>query len=126
MAKQEKVEKVFVHVFTDGRDTPPNSGRDFVRRLQQKMRELGIGEIASVVGRYYAMDRDNRWERVELAYNAIVCGEGEIRNSAKEAIERSYGAGVNDEFMLPAVVVEDATLNDGDGFIFFNFRSDRA
>src|SRR5713226_1857888 len=79
MAKQQKVEKVFVHCFMDGRDTPPNSGRDYVRQLQQKMRELGVGEIATLVGRYYAMDRDNRWERVELAYRALVHGEAEAR-----------------------------------------------
>src|ERR1700691_5008933 len=81
MAKQQKVEKVFVHCFMDGRDTPPNSGRDFVRQLQQKMRELQVGEIATLVGRYYAMDRDNRWERMELAYRAIVHGEAETRTS---------------------------------------------
>ena len=79
MAKKEKVAKVFVHCFMDGRDTPPNSGRDFIRKLQQKMRELGVGEIATVVGRYYAMDRDNRWERIELAYRAVVHGEAETR-----------------------------------------------
>src|SRR5215471_14090524 len=81
MAKQQKVEKVFVHCFMDGRDTPPNSGRDFVRQLQQKMRELGVGEIATVVGRYYAMDRDNRWERIEKAYLAMVHGEAEAKTS---------------------------------------------
>src|ERR1700758_2302249 len=79
MAKREKVEKVFVHCFMDGRDTPPNSGRDFVRQLQQKMRELGVGEVATLVGRYYAMDRDNRWERVELSYRALAHGEAETR-----------------------------------------------
>src|SRR5271169_417582 len=81
MAKQEKVENVFVHCSMDGRDTPPNSGRDFVRQLQKKMRELGVGEIATLVGRYYAMDRDNRWERVELAYRALTHGEAETRSS---------------------------------------------
>src|SRR5258708_3052171 len=81
MAKQWKVERVFVHCFMAGRDTPPNSGRDFVRQLQQKMRELGVGEIATLVGRYYAMDRDNRWERIELAYHALVHGEAETKSN---------------------------------------------
>ena len=81
LAKQQKVEKVFVHLFTDGRDTGPNSGRDYVRQLQQKTRELGVGEIATIVGRYYAMDRDNRWERVKLAYDAMVHGEAETERS---------------------------------------------
>ncbi len=80
MAKQQKVERVFVHCFMDGRDTPPNSGRDYIRKLQQKMRELGAGEIATVVGRYYAMDRDNRWERIEQAYREVVHGEAEARS----------------------------------------------
>src|ERR1700719_1712799 len=94
MAKQWKVEKVFVHCFMDGRDTPPNSGRDFVRRLQQKMRELGVGEIATLVVRYYAMDRDNRWERVELAYRAVVHGEAETHsNDPLAALQKSYEQG---------------------------------
>jgi len=94
MAKQWKVEKVFVHCFMDGRDTPPNSGRDFVRQLQQKMRELGVGEIATVVGRYYAMDRDNRWERVELAYRALAHGEAETKSSDPvAALQSSYEQG---------------------------------
>src|SRR6266550_94644 len=95
MAKQQKVEKVFVHCFLDGRDTPPNSGRDYLQQLQQKMRELGVGEIAALVGRYYAMDRDNRWERVELAYRALVHGQAETRtDDAVAALERSYEAGL--------------------------------
>src|SRR6202158_694380 len=102
MAKREKVEKVFVHCFMDGGDTPPNSGRDFVRQLQPKMRELGVGEIATIVGRYYAMDRDNRWERVELAYRALVHGEVETKSNAPiAALQRSYEAGVTDEFVKP-------------------------
>src|ERR1700752_157491 len=110
MAKQHKVEKVFVHCFMDGRDTPPNSGRDYVRRLQQKMRELGVGRIATLVGRYYAMDRDNRWERVELAYRALVHGEAETRtNDPLAALERSYEPGVTDEFIKPIVVTSSAS-----------------
>ena len=135
MAKQQKVERVFVHCFMDGRDTPPHSGRDYVRKLQQKMRELGVGEIATVIGRYYAMDRDNRWERVELAYRAVVHGEAEVRaNDPVAALERSYGQDVTDEFVKPIVIVEGtgasaapvAQIHDDDAVIFFNFRADRA
>ena len=109
LAKKEKVEKVFVHVFTDGRDTPPNSGRDFVRRLQQKMRELGVGEIATIVGRYYAMDRDNRWERVQLAYDALVHGMADTRsNDPVQALQSGYEQGVTDEFVKPIVITRGA------------------
>src|ERR1700691_1594939 len=105
MAKQQKVGQVFVHCFMDGRDAPPNSGRDFVRQLQQKMRELQVGEIATLVGRYYAMDRDNRWERMELAYRAIVHGEAETRTSDPlAALQKSYAQEVTDEFVKPIVV----------------------
>src|SRR6201993_1622125 len=105
MAKREKLQNVFVHCFMDGRDTPPNSGRDFVRQLQQKMRELGVGEIATIVGRYYAMDRDNRWERVELAYRALVHGEAESKtNNPVAALQQSYEQGVTDEFVKPIVI----------------------
>ena len=135
MAKQQKVEKVFVHCFMDGRDTPPNSGRDYVRQLQQKMRELGVGEIATLVGRYYAMDRDNRWERVELAYRALVHGEAEARtHDPVGALQRSYETGVTDEFVKPIVVTTGSgvsatpvgLIRDDDAVIFFNFRADRA
>src|SRR5580693_8835305 len=135
MAKQQKVEKVFVHCFMDGRDTPPNSGRDYVRQLQQKMRELGVGEIATLVGRYHAMDRDNRWERVELAYRAIVHGEAETRSSDPvSALQKSYEQGVTDEFIKPVVITKGdgaaavpvATIHDDDAVIFYNFRADRA
>ena len=126
LARREGLTEVFVHCLLDGRDTPPQSGAEYLAQLEAEIARIGVGKIATVMGRYYAMDRDNRWERVEQAYNAIVCGEGESRISAKEAIERSYATGVNDEFMLPVVVAQNATLNDGDGFIFFNFRSDRA
>src|SRR5213080_4300356 len=135
MAKQEKVEKVLVHCFMDGRDTPPNGGRDYVRQLQQKMRELGVGEMATLVGRYYAMDRDNRWERVELAYRALVHGEAETRTDDPiAALQRSYEAGVTDEFVKPIVVTKGSgpsaapvgLIRDEDTIIFFNFRADRA
>src|ERR1700719_1548592 len=135
MAKQQKVEKVFVHCFMDGRDTPPNSGRDFVRQLQQKMRDLQVGEIATLIGRYYAMDRDNRWEREELAYRAMVHGTAEIRTSdALAALQKSYEQGVTDEFVKPIVIVKGSgpsaepvgLIRDDDAVIFFNFRADRA
>ena len=135
MAKRRKVEKVFVHCFLDGRDTPPHSGREFVKQLQQKMRELNIGEIATLVGRYYAMDRDNRWERMELAYRALVHGEAETRtDDPVAALQKSYEQDVTDEFVKPIVVTKGdgnsaapvSTIRDEDGVIFFNFRADRA
>src|SRR5690242_14467516 len=135
MAKQQRVERVFVHCFMDGRDTPPNSGRDFVRQLQQKMRELGVGEIATLSGRYYAMDRDNRWERIELAYRAVVHGEGETRaHDPLAALQRSYEQDVSDEFVKPVVATRGSgpvapavgPIGDDDAVIFFNFRADRA
>ena len=135
MAKQQKVERVFLHCFMDGRDTAPNSGRDYVRQLQQKMRELGVGEIATLTGRYYAMDRDNRWERVELAYRAVVHGEAEIHsNDPVAALQKSYELGVTDEFVKPIVITQGegasaapvATIHDQDAVIFYNFRADRA
>src|SRR5260370_14761798 len=135
MAKQQKVEKVFVHCFMDGRDTPPNSGRDYVRRLQQKMRELGVGEIATLVGRYYAMDRDNRWERIELAYRALVHGEAETKsNDPVAALQQSYEQGVTDEFVKPIVIARGTgpaalpvgLIRDDDAVIFYNFRADLA
>ena len=135
MAKQQKVSKVFVHCFMDGRDTPPNSGREFVQKLQQKMRELGVGEIATLVGRYYAMDRDNRWERVELAYRALVHGEAEMQTDDPiAALQKSYEADVTDEFIKPIVVTRGSgasaipvgLIRDEDAVIFFNFRADRA
>jgi 2,3-bisphosphoglycerate-independent phosphoglycerate mutase len=126
LARREGLQEVFIHCLLDGRDTPPQSGADYLAQLEGEIARIGVGTIATVMGRYYAMDRDNRWERVEKAYNAIVCGEGEIRASAKEAIRQSYAAGVHDEFVVPVVVKQGATVNNGDGFIFFNFRSDRA
>jgi 2,3-bisphosphoglycerate-independent phosphoglycerate mutase len=135
MAKQQKVEKVFVHCFMDGRDTPPNGGIEFVRKLQKKMRELGVGQIASVVGRYYAMDRDNRWERIELAYRAVVHGEAELKSSDPvAALQASYEQGVTDEFIKPIVIIKGegssaapvGVIRDDDAVIFYNFRADRA
>ncbi len=130
LAKREGLQKVYVHCFLDGRDTPPASGKDFVAELADKMKELGVGEIASVMGRYYAMDRDNRWDRVELAYNAMVKGSGEKAEDAVKAVAASYAADKTDEFVLPTVIVKNgapvATVADKDSVIFYNFRPDRA
>ena len=130
MAKREGVEKVYVHCFMDGRDTAPTSGKGFIQELENKMKEIGVGEIASVMGRYYAMDRDNRWDREEKAYRALTLGEGNRAASALEAIQASYDADVTDEFVVPAVIEKDgqpvATVQDKDTIIFYNFRPDRA
>jgi 2,3-bisphosphoglycerate-independent phosphoglycerate mutase len=130
MAKRQGVREVFIHCLLDGRDTPPQSGAEYLAHLEAEIAKIGLGQIATVIGRYYAMDRDNRWERVEQAYRAIVLGEGKPYPSARAAIEESYREGVNDEFVLPSVIVSEGKpsgkLSDGDGFIFFNFRSDRA
>lgn len=130
LAKRQGISKVYVHCFLDGRDTPPASGKEYVQELADKMKELGVGEVASVMGRYYAMDRDNRWERVEKAYRALVSGEGESAASGPEGIQASYDKDVTDEFVLPTVVKKDGvpvgTIKDKDSVIFFNFRPDRA
>ena len=127
MAKKAGVKEVFIHCLLDGRDTPPKSGADYLAQLEEELKRIGFGTVATVMGRYYAMDRDNRWERVEKAYNAIVRGEGNPAASSAEAIRWSYGQEVNDEFVIPSVITGvDGRLEDGDGFIFFNFRSDRA
>lgn len=130
LAKRQGIEKVYIHCFLDGRDTPPASGKEYVEQLETKMKELGVGQVASVMGRYYAMDRDNRWDRVEKAYNALVKGIGETAESGPAGIQASYDADATDEFVLPTVVVKDgapvATIKDNDSVIFFNFRPDRA
>ena len=130
LAKQAELQKVYVHCFMDGRDVAPSSGKEFIVEIENYMKEIGVGKIATVSGRYYAMDRDNRWERVELAYNAMALGKGETSTSAVEAIERSYHDNKTDEFVLPTVVMEDekpvGTIKNGDSVIFFNFRPDRA
>ena len=130
MAKREGIEKVYVHCFLDGRDTAPTSGKGFIEELEAKMKEIGVGEIASIIGRYYVMDRDNRWDRVEKAYRAMTAGEGEKAYSAVAAITASYEKDVTDEFVVPTVIEKDgkpvATVNDKDTIIFFNFRPDRA
>ncbi len=130
LAKRQGIKKVYVHGFLDGRDTPPASGKEYVEELEAKMKEVGVGEVATVMGRYYAMDRDNRWERVEKAYRALVYGEGVRAESAPAGIQASYDKDVTDEFVLPVVVEKEgkplAVIEDGDSIIFFNFRPDRA
>ncbi len=130
LAKRQGIEKVYVHCFLDGRDTPPASGKDYVAQLEAKMAEIGVGQVATVAGRYYAMDRDNRWDRVEKAYRALTAGEGVKAASATEGIQASYDQEVTDEFVLPMVIEKDgapvATIKDNDSVIFFNFRPDRA
>ena len=130
MAKRNGLDKVYVHCFLDGRDTPPESGKGFAEDLTEEMKKIGVGKIATVMGRYYAMDRDNNYDRVELAYNALTKGEGETAACGICGIQNSYDKEVTDEFVRPTVVVEDgkpvATIQDGDSVVFFNFRPDRA
>ena len=126
LAKKYGVKEVYLHGFMDGRDVAPSSGKDFVVEIERYMNEIGVGKIATLSGRYYAMDRDNRWERVELAYNAMVLGKGETASSAVEAIEKSYHDNKTDEFVLPVVVDNNGMIKNGDSVIFFNFRPDRA
>ena len=130
LAKRNGLEKVYVHCFLDGRDTPPASGKGYVEQLEEKMKEIGVGKVASVMGRYYAMDRDNNYDRVEYAYKALTRGEGLTADSAPAAIQASYDRQETDEFVKPTVILENgapvATIQDGDSVIFFNFRPDRA
>ncbi len=131
LCKDYQAEKVFVHGFLDGRDVAPQSAMDYVNALELKMKEIGVGQIATLGGRFYGMDRDNRWERIEKAYNAIVMGEGPKAASAQAAITASYEVRVTDEFVEPVVLVDIdgqaiAKIEDGDSIIFFNFRADRA
>ena len=130
LAKREGLKEVYVHCFLDGRDTPPSSGKGFIQDLQNKMNEIGVGKIATVSGRFYAMDRDNRWERVVLAYNAMVLGKGLEANSAIEAIDNSYAKEELDEFVKPTVILENgkpvAKIEENDSIIFYNYRPDRA
>jgi 2,3-bisphosphoglycerate-independent phosphoglycerate mutase len=130
LAKKKGIKKVYVHAFLDGRDVPPSSAKEYIEDLEAFMKENGVGELATVSGRYYAMDRDNRWERVQLAYNAIVLGKGETANSAMEAVDKSYHDNKTDEFVLPTVIMKDGkpltTVKNKDSVIFFNFRPDRA
>jgi 2,3-bisphosphoglycerate-independent phosphoglycerate mutase len=131
LAGKEGLEKVSVHVFLDGRDVPPDNAKEYIMQLQNKIKELGIGEIATVSGRYYAMDRDRRWERVARAYEAMVYGRGQVAPNPIEAVDQSYGKEKPDEFVEPTVILKDngepvAVVSDNDGIIFYNFRPDRA
>ena len=130
LAKRNGLDKVYVHCFLDGRDTPPASGRDYVAALEEKMKELGVGKVATVAGRYYAMDRDKNWDRVKVAYDALTKSEGVKSSSATGAIQASYDEGKTDEFMMPTVITENdvpvAAIKDQDSVIFYNFRPDRA
>ena len=131
LAKKNGLSKVYVHAFLDGRDTPPASGKDFVAQVEEKMAEIGVGKIASLSGRYYAMDRDNNWDRVKKAYDSLVKGEGNKATSAVAAMEDSYAQDVTDEFVLPTVITDEAgnplsVVKENDSVIFFNFRPDRA
>lgn len=130
MAKEKGLKKVYVHAFMDGRDTSPTSGRGYISEIEKYMKDIDCGRIATVSGRYYAMDRDKRWERINLAYNAMVLGKGQESSSAAECIEKSYNDGKTDEFVLPTVIMENkkpvASIKNNDSVIFFNFRPDRA
>ena len=127
LAKDKGLERVYIHAFLDGRDVSPTSGADFVARTVEKCREIGVGKIATVMGRYYAMDRDKRWDRVEQAYDAMVYGESAVFNPVPvAAVKDSYAAGVTDEFMEPVVCDNEGTISDNDSVIFFNYRPDRA
>ena len=126
MAKRRNVEKVYVHCLMDGRDVPPTSGAGYIRQLEERISDLGVGRIATVIGRYYYMDRDNRWERVKEGYDMMYAGVGTHYASAEEAAEKSYAEGVTDEFIRASVIGDYDGVHDGDSVIFFNFRSDRA
>ena len=126
MAKRFGVERVFVHCLMDGRDVPPTSGVEFIKQLEAKLGEIGVGKIATISGRYYGMDREKRWERVEKAYAAMVYGEGNRNASPVDTMTESYANDVTDEFIVPTVCAENATVSAGDSVIFFNFRPDRA
>ena len=126
MARDKGLTKVYVHCFLDGRDVSPTSGKGFVQELQDKCAQLGVGRIATVMGRYYAMDRDKRWERVQMAYDAMVYGEGHHSSDPVAAVAESYANGVTDEFVEPVVIDPDGTISDNDSIIFFNYRPDRA
>ena len=129
LAKHQDIKKVYIHCFLDGRDTPPKSSVDYLEQLENKIKEIGVGQIASISGRYYSMDRDKRWERTKLAYDALVLGKGEYSKSSKEAIENAYKS-TSDEFVLPTIIKKEGettpVIEDNDSIIFFNFRPDRA
>ena len=126
MAKKKGIENVYVHTFLDGRDVPPTSGAEFMAELEKEIKEIGVGSVATIMGRFYAMDRDNAWDRVEKAYKAMVDGEGIQETDAVTAVKNSYANDVTDEFVIPTVVDKNGMIKEGDSVIFFNFRPDRA
>lgn len=126
MAKRNGIEKVYVHAFLDGRDVPPSSASEYMEEAVEEINKIGVGSVATISGRFYAMDRDNAWDRVEKAYDAIVMGEGVQETEPVQAIKNSYANGVTDEFMLPTVVDKNGMVKENDSVIFFNFRPDRA
>lgn len=126
MAKKNGLEKVYIHAFLDGRDVPPSSAAEYMEQTVEELNKIGLGKIATISGRFYAMDRDNAWDRVEKAYSAIVYGEGVNESEPVQAIKNSYANEVTDEFMLPTVIEGGASVKEGDSVIFFNFRPDRA
>ncbi len=126
MAKRNGIEKVYVHAFLDGRDVPPSSASEYMEEAVEEIKKIGVGSVATISGRFYAMDRDNAWDRVEKAYDAIVMGEGVQETEPVQAIKNSYANGVTDEFMLPTVVDKNGMVKENDSVIFFNFRPDRA
>ncbi|HHW36078.1 MAG TPA: 2,3-bisphosphoglycerate-independent phosphoglycerate mutase [Bacillales bacterium] len=131
MAKEEGLEKVYVHGFLDGRDVGPQTAKGFIQEAEEKMKEIGVGQFATISGRYYSMDRDKRWDRVEKSYDALVYGEGPSYNTAMECVDDSYKNGIYDEFVLPSVILKEngepvAKISDNDSVIFYNFRPDRA
>ena len=126
MAKKKGIENVYVHTFLDGRDVPPTSGAEFMAELEKEIKEIGVGSVATIMGRFYAMDRDNAWDRVEKAYKAMVDGEGIQETDAVTAVKNSYANDITDEFVIPTVVDKNGMIKEGDSVIFFNFRPDRA
>ncbi|MDY4414434.1 MAG: 2,3-bisphosphoglycerate-independent phosphoglycerate mutase [Ruminococcus sp.] len=126
MAKKNGIDKVYVHAFLDGRDVPPSSASEYMAEAVAEINKIGVGSVATISGRFYAMDRDNAWDRVEKAYNALVMGEGVQETDPVQAIKNSYANGVTDEFMLPTVVDKNGMIKENDSVIFFNFRPDRA
>ena len=130
LAKKENVKNVYIHCFLDGRDTPPQSGKKYIAQLEAKIEELGVGKIATVMGRYYPLDRDKRWDRVEKAYNALVLGEGQQALTGDECLCHAYPQNITDEFVPPTVIKEDGKpigkIKDNDSVVFYNYRPDRA
>ncbi|HEX8952130.1 MAG TPA: 2,3-bisphosphoglycerate-independent phosphoglycerate mutase [Polyangia bacterium] len=126
LAKRRGLSKVYWHAFLDGRDTPPKSAASYLRQVERELSKIGVGRIATVVGRYYAMDRDNRWDRVQLGYDLLTRAAGEVAQESAAAVEKRYAQGETDEFIKPIVIVPEGKLSDGDSVVFFNFRADRA